>query len=121
MSPQHEAHVPLSIQININIDNMFIEINYILHLYILIRWHFFSGCESRRVLSVGMVAMLAAWSWAAVGSLLYLAMKPEEWWQGMEFLGSFGPDTLENLQNLGTILEEFFQKKSERSKKFIRP
>lgn len=53
-----------------------------------------------------MVAMLAAWSWAAVGSLLYLAMKPEDWWQGME-LGSFGPDTLENLQNLGTILEVF--------------
>jgi len=33
-------------------------------------------------------------------------MKPEDWWQGME-LGSFGPDTLENLQNLGTILEVF--------------
>eukprot|EP00435_Cladocopium_sp_Y103_P074844 s1385_g51.t1 len=45
---------------------------------------------ARQFLSAVIIAALLAWSWAPVGSLLYLAMKPEDWWQGAELsAGSF--------------------------------
>lgn len=52
---------------------------------------------ARQFLSAVIIAALLAWSWVPVGSLLYLAMKPEDWWQGAE-LSAASFQHLEKLQ-----------------------